>query len=98
MSSMKKRFRLELDRRGFMTTIAAATGVAPALAASRLLASGQSQTQLAPPSNVRLVTKRVLTLADLTWVGTFKSPNILGANGGTVAYPRFTLRRVGGVL
>ena len=72
-SDMKNR-RFRLDRRGFMTTLAAAAGVAPALTASRLFGDA-GEGQLVPPSNVRLVTKRVLTLADLTWLGTFKSPD-----------------------
>jgi hypothetical protein len=37
-------------------------------------------------------------MADLTWLGTFKSPGAVAANGGSVTYPHFTLRRVGGQL
>lgn len=42
--------------------------------------------------------QRLLTMGDLTLLGTFKSPAYLAANGGSVTYPWFTLRRVGGVL
>lgn len=42
--------------------------------------------------------QRTLSMSDLTWLGTFKSPTYLAANGGSVTYPFFTLRRVGGVL
>lgn len=64
-------------------------------------AASLSTTIIMPAVNTTVTasySKRVLSLSDLTWLGTFQSPSYIAANGGAVTYPYFTLRRIGGVL
>src|SRR5258708_1726984 len=85
--------RSSISRRRFLGAVSAAA----ATLRSRLRAQGGGVLQRGIPRGASPVggAQRLVTKADLKWIGTFQGPNI---NAGAVKFPMMTVRRNGGVL